>query len=232
MSPLVELFGDVRFGERSFVALNTILRASPERRVEIGSETNDQDNILVRALDASSTIGNRTSLAHHAIVRDSDIGDFAFVGFNAEVVDSTVENGAFILHGALVEGVMIPENKLVGVGEEIITQEQADALPDAEAGTEAFREGVLDVNAEFAEGYIELYENEGYEAVIGVGPNPETSFNGQTESQVGEEVELQEFVRIVGDSRLGPNAQGSARGQLSGPTRGPDSHRGKRQPRR
>ncbi len=207
VSPLVEWFGDIRIGEKSFVASNTILRASPERRVEIGNETNARDNILVRALGASSTIGNRTSLAHHAIIRDSDIGDFAFVGFNAEVVDSTVENGAFILHGALVEGVTIPENKLVGVGEEITTQEQADALPDAEAGTEAFREGVLDVNAEFAEGYVDLYENEGYEAVIGVGPNPETSFNEQTEPQVGEGAELQEFVRIVGDSRLGPGAQ-------------------------
>ena len=181
--------------------------ASPERRVEIGNETNAQDNILARALDGSSTIGNRTSLAHHAIVRDSDIGDFAFVGFNAEVVDSTVEDGAFILHGALVECATLPENKLVGVGEEITAQEQADTLPNAEAGTEAFREGVLDVNAEFAEGYIDLYENEGYEAVMGVGSNPVTSFNEQTEPQVGEGAELQESVRIVGDSRLGPGAQ-------------------------
>ena len=85
----------------------------------------------------------------------------------------------------------IPENKPVDAGEEITTQKQADALPDAEVGTEAFREGVSDVNAEFAEGYIDLYGNEGYEAVIGVGPNPETSFNKHTEPQVGEGAELE-----------------------------------------
>ncbi len=185
----------------------TLSCAAPQQRLEIGSETNAQDNIIVRSLDDSSTIGDRTSLAHHAIIRDSQIGDFAFVGFNAEVVDSTVEDGAFILHGARVEGVTIPENSLVGVGEEVTTQEQADALPEAPAATEEFRQGVLDVNAEFAESYIELYESEGYEAVIEVGTNPGTSFAEQTEPQVGDGAELQEFVRVVGDVQIGPNAQ-------------------------
>ena len=208
VAPLTEIFGEVLIGERSFVASNTILRASPEQQVAIGNETNAQDNIIVRALESSSTIGDRTSLAHHAIIRDSEVGDFAFVGFNAEIINSTLENGAFVLHGASVENVTIPENRLVGPGEEITTQEQADALPEADTSTEEFREGVLDVNAEFAEGYIELYETEGYESVVGVtGPNPATSFNEQAEPQVAEPFEIQEFVRIVGDVQIGPNAQ-------------------------
>src|SRR5215210_1431680 len=45
VSPLVELFGDVYVGERSFVAGNTVLRAAPDRRIDIGSETNAHDNI-------------------------------------------------------------------------------------------------------------------------------------------------------------------------------------------
>lgn len=207
VAPLTEIFGDVLIGERSFVASNTILRAAPEQRVEIGSETNAQDNVLVRALKNGSTIGDRTSLAHHAIIRDSQVGDFAFVGFNAEVINSTLENGAFILHGATVENVTIPENRLVGAGEQITSQAQADALPEAEPATEEFRQGVLDVNAEFAEGYIELYETEGYEAVIGTGPNPDTPFAPQAQPEIAEPAVLQEFVRIVGDVRLGPNSR-------------------------
>ena len=208
VAPLTEIFGEVLIGERSFVASNTILRASPDQRVEIGSETNAQDNVLVRALQDGSTVGDRTSLAHHAIIRDSRVGDFAFVGFNAEVINSTLENGAFVLHGATVENVTIPENRLVGAGEEITTQAQADALPEAEPATEEFRQGVLDVNAEFAEGYIELYETEGYEAVVGTtGPNPETSFNQRADPQVAQPALLQEFVRIVGDVRMGPNSE-------------------------
>lgn len=203
VAPLTEVFGDVLIGEKSFVASNTILRAAPEQKVEIGSETNAQDNVLVRALENGSTIGDRTSLAHHAIIRDSKVGDFAFVGFNAEIVNSTLENGAFVLHGATVQNVTIPENKLVGAGEEITTQAQADAEP----ATEEFRQGVLDVNAEFAEGYIGLYENDGYEAVVGTtGPNPETGFNQRAEPQIAQPAVLQEFVRIVGDVQMGPNA--------------------------
>jgi hypothetical protein len=38
---------------------------------------------------------------------------------------------------------------------------------------------VLDVNAEFAESYITLYEEEGYDNVVGVGINPTTSFNAE-----------------------------------------------------
>jgi carbon dioxide concentrating mechanism protein CcmM len=209
VSPLVEIFGDVWIGEHSFVASNAILRASPANRLEIGSETNAQDNIVMRALGTTSTIGNETSIAHHAMVRDSDVGDFAFVGFNAEVVDSTVGDGAFIQHGAYVDGVEIPEDAYVDVGQEVTTQEQADALPEAEPDTEEFREEVLDVNREFAEGYIELYDGgEGYEDVIEVGPNPETSFNPeQIEPQIGEGVEIGEFVRIVGDVRLGEDSE-------------------------
>lgn len=208
VAPLTELFGEVLIGERSFVASNTILRAAPEQRVEIGSETNAQDNVLVRALENGSTIGNRTSITHHAIIRDSQIGDNAFVGFNTEIINSTLEDGAFVLHGATVENVTIPENGLAGAGEEITTQAQADALPEAEPADEEFRQDILDVNAEFAEGYIELYENDGYEAVVGTtGPNPETSFAEQSEPQIEKPAELQEFVRIVGDVQIGPNSE-------------------------
>ena len=65
----------------------------------------------------------------------------------------------------------------------------------------------MDTNEEFARAYIELYEREGYGAVIDVGPNPKTSFNlEQVEPQIDESVELGEFVRIVGDAQLGENS--------------------------
>lgn len=88
VSPLAEVFGDVYIGERSFVAGNTVLRAHPDERLTIGSETNAQDNVVLRSLNTSTYVADRTSLAHHAVVRDSEIGDFAFVGFLAEVIDS------------------------------------------------------------------------------------------------------------------------------------------------
>ena len=184
-----------------------MLRAAPERRLEIGSETNAQDNIIVRALNQSASIGNETSLAHHAIVRDSTISDFAFVGFDAEVVNSTVERGALISAKALIQDVTLPENALVPPGAQITTQEQADALESVTEENDEFKREVLDVNAEFAESYITLFEEEGYDAVIGIGPNPVTSFNSErVEPQIGD-TEVGEFVRIIGDVSIGSGSE-------------------------
>lgn len=208
VSPLVELYGDVFIGERSFVAGNTVLRAAPERRLEIGDETNSQDNVIARALEADSTIGDETSLAHHALIRDSEIGDFAFVGFQAEVINATVEDGALISAGSYVEDVTIPEDALLAPGTIVTDQATADALPTVETAEEDFKRAVLEVNAEFAEGYVELYEKEGYEAVVAVGPNPQTEFNPESvEPQIGAEGEVGEFSRVVGDVRLGAGSE-------------------------
>ena len=214
VSPLVEVFGDVRIGERSFVAGNTVLRAAPERTLSIGSETNAQDNIIARALDEDSTIGNQTSLAHHAIIRDSEIGDFAFVGFQTEIIGSTVENGALISAGALIENVTVAEDALVPPGAEITTQADADALDTIEEAEEEFKRAVLDVNAEFAENYVTLYEEEGYEAVIGVGPNPVTSFNPERAEPQIASAEVGEFARVMGDVQIGPNSEISERAAI------------------
>ncbi|MBA4115262.1 MAG: carbonate dehydratase [Rubrobacter sp.] len=203
----MEVFGDVYIGKQSFVASNTVLRAAPDQRLDIGNETNAQDNVIVRSLVDSSRIGDETSLAHHAIVRDSRIGNFTFLGFDAEIIDSTIEDGALISAGALIENVTIPEDALVPPGAEITTQEDADALESVTEANEEFKREVLDVNAEFAESYITLYEEEGYDNVVGVGPNPTTSFNAERVEPEINDAELGEFVRILGDVQLGSGSK-------------------------
>ncbi len=116
VNPLVEISGAVYIGQKSFVAGNTVLKASGGRRIEIGNHTNAQDNVAVEALKRETTVNDETSLAHHAIVKDSKIGDFVFVGFNARVENSTLEDGAFVLHGARVENVTVPANAFSGLG--------------------------------------------------------------------------------------------------------------------
>src|SRR5918995_499343 len=208
VNPLVEISGKVYIGQKSFVAGNTVLKADRGRRIEIGNHTNAQDNVAVKALKRGTTVDDETSLAHQAIVKNSEIGDFVFVGFNARVENSTLKDGAFVLHGARVENVTVPENALVGVGQVVDKQSEADALPTAEEGTEEFRREVLEVNEEFAEGYIELYKEEGEEALTGIGPNPETSFNPkEIEPDVPKDLAVGRFVRIVGDVRIGEDSE-------------------------
>jgi carbon dioxide concentrating mechanism protein CcmM len=214
VNPLIEVSGEVYIGEESFVAGNTVLHAEEGQRVEIGNQTNAQDNVAVGALGRVVDVSDEAILAHHAIIEDSEIGDFVFLGFNSQVRNSTLENGAFVLHGARVENVTIPENALVRAGQVVADQATADALPTADEATEEFRREVLEVNREFAEGYIDLFEEEGEAALTGIGPNPTTSFNSRTEPQVPDSVTVGEFVRIVGDVRMGENSSVGTRSAI------------------
>lgn len=220
VSPLVERYGDVSIGSESFVAGNTTLRADPDAAVCIGSASNVQDNVLLLALQAephehesgecgelSASSGDETSVAHQAVITNSTLGDFVFVGFHAQIRDSLVEDGAFILHGAFIDGVKIPADALVDIGQQVTTQEEADALPKLTEDNNAFKLEVLEVNAEFAEGYVELYETDGYQAVTGVSRGPRTEWNPDPVAPtIGDDVVLEPFARIVGDVRLGSDS--------------------------
>ncbi|HEY9742016.1 MAG TPA: hypothetical protein V6C90_16135 [Coleofasciculaceae cyanobacterium] len=218
ISPMVELFGDVSVGEKVFVASNTILRADPETRLCISNETNLQDNILFLARRntpapaaecgaLSSSIGERTSIAHQANIKNSKIGSFTFVGFRARLNNVVLEDGAFVLHGATLSNVRIGKDRLVPIGAVITTQDQADALPLKTAANSDFQNEVLEVNEEFAEDYGELYEEKGFDAVTGASPAPKTSWNPKPVGPtLGKNVRLDEFVRLVGDVQLGSNS--------------------------
>lgn len=218
ISPLVELFGDVSIGKKVFIAGNTILRTDPDTQLCVGNETNLQDNILLLALrnipappsacgKRASSIGERTSIAHQAKIKNSKIGDFTFVGFHADLNNVVLENGAFVLHGAKLSNVRIGKDRLVPIGAVITTQTQANALPLKTEATAEFQKEVLAVNEEFAEQYSDLYKTAGFDAVTGVSAAPKTSWNAKPVSPtLGQNVQFEEFVRIVGDVRLGGNS--------------------------
>ena len=219
LSPQVELFGDVSIGHKVFIAGNTVVAADPGTRVCIGNETNLQDNILFLGLAKtpfptqakppacglrSTNAGNRVSIAHQAIIDNSTLGDFVFVGFHSRIENSVLENGVFVLHGATVRGVRVGKDRLVPTGAVITTQVQADALPLKAAANSEFQEDVLEVNEEFAESYGATYTEGGFAAVSGVSAAPKTSWNPRpVPPTLGTGVKLEEFARIVGDVRLG-----------------------------
>lgn len=218
ISPLTETFGDVTLGRGSFVAGNTVITAQPGTRACIGSESNLQDNITFLArrgeptpaggcAPRATTLGDRASVAHQATIRNSVVGDFTFVGFLSRVENSVLEDGVFVLHGAVVRGVRVPRDRLVPTGAVVTTQAQADALPRKTEANAEFQRDVLEVNAEFAQGYTELYQEKGFDAVNRAGAAPRTSWNpNPVPPTLGRGVELAEFARVVGDVRLGENS--------------------------
>ncbi|MBA3336256.1 MAG: carbonate dehydratase [Chloroflexia bacterium] len=204
ISPLVELYGDIEIGQRSFIASNTILFASDGRIVSLGDENNVQDNVYLLASKGNLMFSDQVSIAHHAIIENSTVGDFTFFGFRSRTRNSEIGEGSMIMHNTDVENVSIPPNRITPMGVLISTQAEADALPELIEANDEFKHEVQEVNLEFAESYIRLYEELGRSGVESAGVNPSTSWNPDPITpQIGEATVLAELVRIVGDVRLG-----------------------------
>ena len=179
----------------------------------LGEETNVQDNVLMLASRGrtprsycgrrATSTAERVSIAHQAEIRNSRIGNFTFVGFRAQLRNVVLSDGAFVLHGAQISNVRIPRDRIVGVGQVVRTQRQANALPRKTEAAAEFQSEVLEVNAEFAEKYQELYRDKGHGAVTGAGPAPRTTFNRGRRPRLGRGTRLEPFARLVGDVRLG-----------------------------
>ncbi len=218
VSPLVEMFGNVSIGQHSFIAENSTVRADPDTHICIGDETNFQDNTLFLSLhnlsapkskcgDRASSTQNRVSLAHQAVVKNSSLGNFTFVGFHSRITNSVLEDGVFVLHGATVTGVRIPQDRLVPIGAVITTQAQANALAKKSEANSKFQNEVLEVNEEFAQDYGELYTQQGFDSITGVTSAPKTSWNPTPiEPTLGKNIQIEEFARLVGDVQLGDNS--------------------------
>lgn len=204
ISPLVELYGDIEIGQRSFIAGNSILYAGETLMVSLGDENNCQDNVYLLATATSNTFGNMVSIAHQAVIEDSVVGDFTFFGFRSRTRNCEVGAGSMIMHNTTVENVIIPPNRITPLGVRITAQADADALPEVTEANDEFKAAVQHVNIDFAAGYISLYEQFGRAAVEGVSVNPVTPLNPESITpSIGDGTTLAELVRIVGDVRLG-----------------------------
>lgn len=211
--PLAEVYGDVEIGAAAFVEATALLYAAAGRRVALGPATNCQDNTYLLAETAPVTTGDRTSVAHQAVLVDSTAGPFTFFGFRARVRNAEIGAGAMVLHNAVVEHVSVPADRVVPSGARITSQADADALPMVEPALVRFKEDVLVVNRHFAEAYSALYAAEGRPALEGVTANPAVPFNPTPiRPTIGDGSRIAEFVQITGDVRLGP---GSRVGQRS-----------------
>ena len=101
-------------------------------------------------------LGERVSLAHGSQVHGPAwIGDDTFIGMEALIFDAKLGNNVAVgVSATVTAGVEIPDGKFVPPGSVIVTQEQADALPDRIGSPyETLNVGVVDVNKQLAEGF-------------------------------------------------------------------------------
>ena len=101
-------------------------------------------------------LGERVSLAHGSQVHGPAwVGDDTFIGMEALIFDAKLGNNVAVgVSATVTAGVEIPDGKFVPPGSVIVTQEQADALPDRIGSPyETLNVGVVDVNKQLAEGF-------------------------------------------------------------------------------
>jgi carbonic anhydrase/acetyltransferase-like protein (isoleucine patch superfamily) len=150
------VIGDVRIGEKVYVAPGASVRADEATPIIIGDECNVQDGAVFHGLEGTSIeLGRKVSIAHGAVVHGPlKIGDESFVGFNAVVHASTLGKKCFVGHLALVVGVKLRDGCFVPPGSVVDSQEKADALGPVPENLRGFNDEVVGVNTEFAKVYL------------------------------------------------------------------------------
>jgi carbonic anhydrase/acetyltransferase-like protein (isoleucine patch superfamily) len=152
VDPGAHIIGDVVLGERSSVWPGVTLRGDIDP-IRVGDETNIQEATVIHTDHGfPTTIGNRVSIGHGALLHGCIIEDDALIGIGAIVLNGArIGAGAVVAAGALVtEGMQVaPETLVMGAPAKprrAVTAEEQ----------ERFRKGVA--------GYVEkaaIYRNEG-----------------------------------------------------------------------
>lgn len=111
------LIGDVRIGVESSVWYECTLRGDVNN-ITIGARTNIQDGsvIHVSSTTQGTYIGDEVTVGHMALLHACTIGNRAFIGMQACVMDDAkVEDEAMVAAGALVTpGKVVPSGQLWG----------------------------------------------------------------------------------------------------------------------
>ncbi len=101
--PQASVIGDVKIGERVFIAPMASIRGD-RGRIEIGDETNVQDGAVIHSDPRFTTrIGSRVNIGHNATVHAESVGDNAAIGMGAVLMlGSKVSKDAMIANSALL----------------------------------------------------------------------------------------------------------------------------------
>ncbi len=98
------IVGDVIMGHDCSVWFQAVVRGDVNS-IRIGNQVNIQDGAIIHCTyqKAATTIGNRVSIGHRAIVHGCTIHDDVLIGMGAIVMDgAVVESGSLIAAGAVV----------------------------------------------------------------------------------------------------------------------------------
>jgi len=110
VAPTAVLRGRILVRRRAVIMFGVVARAEFDR-IEIGEETNIQDNSVLHCDEGiPAIIGSRVTVGHAAVVHGATIGDHCLVGIGAKALNgSTMGVGSWLAAGSVLpEGREIP----------------------------------------------------------------------------------------------------------------------------
>jgi len=113
IAPNATIVGDVTMGTNCSVWFNAVVRGDVNK-ITIGNDSNIQDGAVIHATyqKAATSIGNRVSVGHNAIVHGCTLKDHVLVGMGAIVMDNVVVESYCII----AAGCVVLENTLCESG--------------------------------------------------------------------------------------------------------------------
>lgn len=161
VDPTAILCGKVIIEENVFIGPYAVIRADEMddgKHIEpivIGAHSNIQDGVVIHSKSgARVTIGERTSIAHRAIVHGPcSIGNGVFIGFNSVLFNCTVGDGCVVRFNAVVDGCDLPSGFHVRSTERIGPETDLASVPQVSPDASEFSEDVARTNNELVLGY-------------------------------------------------------------------------------
>ncbi|MFL9927183.1 carbonate dehydratase [Herbaspirillum lusitanum] len=158
------LCGRVIVRENVFIGPYAVIRADELNQhggmdaIEIGAHSNIQDGVVIHSKSGAAVIiGERTSIAHRAIVHGPcRIGSDAFIGFNSVLFNCDIGDGCVVRHNAVVDGCVLPPGFYVPSTERIGPHTDIMSMPRVSAQATEFSEDVSRTNNELVRGYKQL----------------------------------------------------------------------------
>ncbi|HCF1774330.1 TPA: carbonate dehydratase [Pseudomonas aeruginosa] len=161
VDPTAILCGRVIVEENVFIGPYAVIRADEMDAngqidpIVIGAHSNIQDGVVIHSKSGAGVrIGQRTSIAHRAIVHGPcTVGSGVFIGFNSVLFDCTVEDGCVVRFNAVVDGCHLPAGFHVPSTMRIGRSTDLATLPKVSIDASEFSEDVARTNNELVRGY-------------------------------------------------------------------------------
>ena len=164
VDPTAILCGRVIVNENVFIGPYAVIRADEVNGqgnmepIIIGAHSNIQDGVVIHSKSgAAVTIGQRTSIAHRAIVHGPcTVGDDVFIGFNSVLFDCRVAESCVVHHNAVIDGYNLPPGHCVPSTLRIGSPSQLANIPKVTDDATTFSKDVVRTNNALVKGYKRL----------------------------------------------------------------------------